>query len=878
MITRKQTVKKYTVTAGVLEYGVPFPIYEQNDVLVIWSVEHEGRKEHTLSRGPDYSVRINSAGNGGVVTLVSGRVPVGATLAVISNIPETQELDLYHTAEVDTESLEDELDRQVQMIQQLSDTLSRCIKVGVTSGMTPEQLLETIFHARDQILAGLIFAGNTTGATMVVADGTTTPRSISDRFADIINVKDFGAKGDGVTDDTEAIQKAFSFASTKTSGAFVLFPAGTYLVSKQVLFGGDLCVYAYGATIKATGSASIYGMFANFFGYTSDTPARYAGNGNIVWLGGVIDGSGSEVAEDVARSQMMFFHAENVHVEDVIFKNGRRVHMLEYGACRQVRTINCKFLGNYPPVIDDYFPEAVQLDANTEASSPEGVVADSTPLEDIIFDGCVFGDLTLSGDPNSDTAPMAGVGSHGSDAEQQHKNIVVRNCSFIGMRHFSVTGTSDAYDGLVVENCRFSHIQDRAVHLYQRVGNTTAHFSNIIVRDNVFKDSNSANPIINVVCRSNNPGKHITIVNNHIENGSSAALLNVQYCEYGEISSNSISLTSDQNGTNNACIYTIGCKYMRADENVAFTNGFKNSLARVIVWSTGHSGNQTGRIFTDIDTEEPITYVNTGNGISGLPSSGPAHFRGIGGNTQEGNINSYPAIFLSSPSVYRVPQIGFWGSEAFRLSSYKINENGKAVLDQRLLFISPTSKGANFGPGEDNQRSCGFAPNRWTQVFAVTDAINTSDANEKQAIEAYPDAVLDAWGKVEFRQFLFNDAVEKKGIDNARIHSGMIAQQIVEVFNKHGLDATKYALLCYDKWDDEYETVEIVDSDAVLDDEGNEVTPAKTHLEDRFVTAAGDRYGIRYSEALCLEAAYQRRRADRIEARLAALEAKLGIV
>jgi len=49
-----------------------------------------------------------------------------------------------------------------------------------------------------------------------------------------------------------------------------------------------------------------------------------------------------------------------------------------------------------------------------------------------------------------------------------------------------------------------------------------------------------------------------------------------------------------------------------------------------------------------------------------------------------------------------------------------------------------------------------------------------------------------------------------------------------------------------------------------------------TFEETRHVTKAieaGNRYGIRYEEALCIEAAYQRRRADRMEARLARLEA-----
>jgi len=61
---------------------------------------------------------------------------------------------------------------------------------------------------------------------LVTATGSTTPRTLANRFADVVNVKDFGAVGDGVTDDTAAIQAAINFAT-----GIVSFPSGNYLVS-----------------------------------------------------------------------------------------------------------------------------------------------------------------------------------------------------------------------------------------------------------------------------------------------------------------------------------------------------------------------------------------------------------------------------------------------------------------------------------------------------------------------------------------------------------------------------------------------------------------------------------------------------------------------
>jgi hypothetical protein len=97
------------------------------------------------------------------------------------------------------------------------------------------------------------------------------------------------------------------------------------------------------------------------------------------------------------------------------------------------------------------------------------------------------------------------------------------------------------------------------------------------------------------------------------------------------------------------------------------------------------------------------------------------------------------------------------------------------------------------------------------------------------------------------KKFKFNDAIESKGLDGARIHFGASAQTVKAIFEKHGLVAEDYAILCYDEWEAEYEQVVI--TDAVLDEDGTVITPAVTE-NGTLISAAGNRYGLRYEELL----------------------------
>jgi Pectate lyase superfamily protein len=137
------------------------------------------------------------------------------------------------------------------------------VLLGTVTGT--HELLQATGHTGDT-LTGLVRGGslpapdtNTafqwpvgTLATIAIASAGVLTRLYSRIQAAPINVKDYGAKGDGVTDDTAAINAAF----TAAVGGKCYLPAGTYMVSGTtgVAFGGNTSLI-----IPATGNIEIFG-------------------------------------------------------------------------------------------------------------------------------------------------------------------------------------------------------------------------------------------------------------------------------------------------------------------------------------------------------------------------------------------------------------------------------------------------------------------------------------------------------------------------------------------------------------------------------------------------------------------------------------------
>jgi len=98
-------------------------------------------------------------------------------------------------------------------------------------------------------------------------NGGSTPagainRTIYEKLADTVSVKDFGAIGDGVTDDTAAVQAAISGSQS------IYFPKGTYLVSGAISKTVTTSIALFGdgegnTVIKKSGDTDLFQLTAN---------------------------------------------------------------------------------------------------------------------------------------------------------------------------------------------------------------------------------------------------------------------------------------------------------------------------------------------------------------------------------------------------------------------------------------------------------------------------------------------------------------------------------------------------------------------------------------------------------------------------------------
>ena len=289
-----------------------------------------------------------------------------------------------------------------------------------------------------------------------------------------------------------------------------------------------------------------------------------------------------------------------------------------------------------------------------------------------------------------------------------------------------------------------------------------------------------------------------------------------------------------------------------------------DSSGNLLVGKTSSSLSTNGSELQSNGTSLFTRSVNSGDG------AGVAYFQR---NTSDGNI-----IMLYNSSTSHVGSIGTSGGDFYITSS-----GGSG------LFLGGTKLQPMYnGSLADNTIDLGHPDRRYDDIYATNGTINTSDFNEKQDIASLTATEMLVGKRISalFKTFRWKDSVAEKG-DNARTHTGVIAQDVQAAFTAEGLDAGDYALFISSTWWEHDVDVPAVEAVAEVTDEDGNVTTEAVEAKDAYTrtdtydteaeapegATSKTRLGIRYPELLSFVAAYNEQRFASIEARLTALEA-----
>jgi polygalacturonase len=274
---------------------------------------------------------------------------------------------------------------------------------------------------------------------------TTFPGKTAESAGKIFAVRSFGAKGDGTTLDTKAIQKALDECG-KAGGGTVSFSAGTYVSQPLTLRTKTTLQLDEGATLLAsTNQADFMKVPGDWLkaSSSSDFIALLSGKDleEITVTGkGAIDGSGSVWWEEAekARGRISGFtlprpnlftlqRCKNVRVTGIILRNAAKFHFV-------------------PTECEDVWIEGVTVLAPERAANTDGI--DPSNCRNVVITKC----LIDVGDDN--VAIKSGKKVEGR--EFGCENIVVTNCVFKHGHGMSIgSETIGGVRNLIVRDCTF---------------------------------------------------------------------------------------------------------------------------------------------------------------------------------------------------------------------------------------------------------------------------------------------------------------------------------------------------------------------------------------------------------------------------------------
>lgn len=233
----------------------------------------------------------------------------------------------------------------------------------------------------------------------------------------VCDVRAYGAKGDGTTKDTAAIQRAIDACAAEKKDGVVKLSGGTFVSGPIVLKSNIVLDVESGATLLGSPDHADYPKMTEFRapGYQPLVSAVNAENVTITG-GGVIDGNGASWWDQARHEKDAgLLGSENSRPRGVVFDHCKHVTM------ENITVQNSPMWQIVPYYTDDVVLRNMKILADPHSPNTDAI--DPFSSQNVLIDH-VMSDV---GDDN--VAIKSGmINSPGPD--RPSKNIVIRDCTF----------------------------------------------------------------------------------------------------------------------------------------------------------------------------------------------------------------------------------------------------------------------------------------------------------------------------------------------------------------------------------------------------------------------------------------------------------------
>ena len=360
-----------------------------------------------------------------------------------------------------------------------------------------------------------------------------------------LNVKDYGAVGDGVNDDRQAIQDTIDAAAKGLGGGKVYFPEGTYLVKEIVFLRSHTHLEVHekatilnGINIKNHPSiVFMTGLFTDDGDQVEWEPTE-----DISYSGGTIDMNGALNEERTKAKNLPLIHSsgafamgnsKNVTISNVTFKDSYQGHAIQIAGSKNVLVDNSRFLGQaLPKTMKDgqiISKESMQIEPLTRKGFPYALNDNGQKSENVTIQNSYFGKSEKSGEL------VTAIGTHYQTATTENpSNIKILNNHFDNMMYAGVRFTG--FTDILIKGNRFDkktkeesgHYRENGAALvnaysYKNVKDILDLNKHVTITGNVFNIADSNTKAIRVAKDSADYlGKvtDITVTKNIIRNNS----------------------------------------------------------------------------------------------------------------------------------------------------------------------------------------------------------------------------------------------------------------------------------------------------------------------------------------------------------------------